>query len=160
MPIESCTCPHCVAACRRVPGLFTPLEALRAVREGFADDIMSRWDTDYSKPWKSRDQWLSLLPRSLPIEHPFGHSPARNHRSDPFYCAGQCVFLNVDRRCEIHDSGFKPFECRSALICDNNSARAPTSASIRTMWNTSVGRHVVAIWKRELIAYRDAQERG
>lgn len=160
MPIDSCTCPHCVAACRRVPGLFTPLEALRAVREGFADDMMVRWDSEEGPYSNRRQQWQSLMPRSHPIDHPFGPPPARNSRVDPFYCAGRCVFLNVDNRCAIHDSGFKPFECRSALICDNNSARAPTSASIRAMWNTSVGRHVVAIWKRELIAYRDAQERG
>ncbi len=160
MPIGSCTCPLCVSACYRVPGLFTPLEALRAVRDGFADDMMVRWDSEDGPYSNRRQQWQSLMPRSFPVEYSVGPSPARNSRIDPFYCAGRCVFLNAANRCDIHDSGFKPLECRQALICDDNSARAPAGMSIRAMWNTSVGRHVVAIWKRELIAYRDAQERG
>lgn len=156
MKTISCTCPHCVSACKRVPGLFTPVEALAAVRAGLADDMMARWD-DNDQRGGLRCEWQSLMPRSIPIPIPFGNPPLqRNTRRDAFYCAGRCVFLNVDNRCAIHDFGFKPIECRSALLCGDGHSES-VNADVRRMWNTPVGRYVVAIWKRELAAIRDAE---
>ena len=116
-----CTCAACVSACRRIPGIFHPLEALRAIRAGYADDMMAV-SVDERRNGRAREVWRVMMPRShssvprdLRRVHP-------HHRDDPFYASGRCVFLNVDERCEIHDSGFKPVECRAALLCDRTRA--------------------------------------
>lgn len=45
----------------------------------------------------------------------------------PWWPTGQCVFLNAEGRCRIHEA--KPYECRQALVCE----KATTASDRKTM---------------------------
>jgi len=149
MIFPSCSCAKCASACRRIPGIFHPIEALRAIRAGLADDIMEVGVENYDrKSGQPRITWSVLMPRShaMPFVEP---APLRNYRREPFYAAGRCVFLDADERCEIHDRGFKPIECRAALACKRVEA-IPQYDSAKAAWRSFVGVTVVKIWTTEL----------
>jgi Fe-S-cluster containining protein len=150
MPVDSCICEQCVSACKRIPGLFHPTEALRAIRAGYADDLMSVWASDEHRYYSLRRHWRVLMPISAPppyIRQSEFFDPRR--RRGGFEAVGRCIFLNVDNRCEIHDSGFKPVECRHALLCKSvNTDRQHDGA--KAAWDSPVGRFVLDLWKREL----------
>jgi hypothetical protein len=142
--MPDCTCTHCVSACKRVPGIPTPLEALRAIRAGLADDLMMVYRERDKRGWKwGRHEWPILMPVSEPPEYARAEV-AKHYRNEWFKAGGRCVFLNVDERCEIHDSGFKPAECRASMLCENN--RDKRHENIAALWDTTVGRLVIGIW--------------
>lgn len=149
MPTGSCTCSHCVSACKHIPGIFHPVEALRAIRSGYADDLMTVWVHDDNRSYKLRQQWRVIMPITAPTAdmRRDGFDPRR--RLEPWEANGRCIFLNVDDRCEIHDSGFKPVECRHALLCAPDDADKQHDRALAA-WASPVGRFVLDLWKREL----------
>lgn len=146
--MPECSCVHCVRACRRIPGVFHPVEALRAVRAGLASDLMLA--PTYEQV--TRQMITALMPVSLSFYTDVNRA-AVNHRSCQDHAAGPCTFLNADERCEIHDTGFKPMECRKAVLC---GPKEDPGDRERLAWLTPVGRHVINIWKRELARATEA----
>jgi len=161
-----CTCSDCVSACERIPGVFTPLEALRAIRAGYALRIMScefHFPPSGGRMFWQMPTYSVLMPLALPrpsdaprsncIDAAWTHPMDQGHfRRDPMSASGRCTFLKR-KRCEIHRSGFKPAECRAALICAPEQVRAPlrmTDAQRLGPWQTRVGELVISIWKRQL----------
>lgn len=147
----SCTCSQCAAACRHIPGLFTPLEALRAIRAGHATDLMVvgyRPEKRNGRAWG--ETFEAMMPRSYPSRpRGSGTTPIDPHeRRDNYDAAGTCIFFNVDNLCEIHDSGFKPFECRGSKLCKPEVG--VTDEQRLGPWQTAVGRLVIKIWRDEL----------
>jgi Fe-S-cluster containining protein len=153
MPVESCTCKDCISACKRIPGIFHPIEALRAIRAGHVDDLMMVGVEEGRKGWKwAREEWWVLMPVSAPPAAVREFRTINPHeRREVFEAAGRCVFLNVDGRCAIHDSGFKPTECRAALLCRDGKSKAPDRKheSTKQAWRSPVGAAVIGIWRRE-----------
>jgi len=151
---NDCTCADCVAACRRVPGIFHPTEALRAIRAGYAARIMASWrGGEYKRGQKRPESFLVLSPWSHWPDYMrvtlTGIRKPSHIRNDAFDCHGRCTFLK-NERCEIHASGFKPAECRSALLCKKHGDRPiMTDDQCFGPWDTPVGRRVIQIWKRE-----------
>lgn len=155
MPRESttsCTCKSCISACKRIPGLFHPVEALAAIRAGMARDLMVVWVDNEARSAKLRRQWRVIMPLSAPslaIRKDPAFDPHR--RRETWEANGRCVFLNVDDRCEIHDSGYKPIECRAAMLCASDDEKVDRKhASAKAAWNTPVGRFVVNLWRGEI----------
>lgn len=157
--LQSCTCPQCASACARIPGIMTPLEALKAIRAGLADDLMARWDTNYDsdRSWvRCGNPWRVLMPRSV-LSREVERSmidlglplPPKHHRTDAYACTGRCVFFTRDSLCSIHDSGFKPAECRATLTCKRETADRQHD-NTKAAWASWVGQAVVKIWQREL----------
>lgn len=147
---KTCTCAACISACKRTPGIPTPIEALKAIRAGHADDLMMVTRERDRRGWKwGRDLWPVLMPVSTPPSYMTEFRTINRHRRDEQYqAAGRCVFLNADDRCEIHDSGFKPTECRQALLCSLKKDRVHDD--VAASWDSPVGRAVITIWKRHL----------
>src|SRR5258708_37691685 len=81
-----CSCPKCKAECRRVPGWFTPEEAMRAIKAGMAKRLTVVHQADVA----------AVAPACSGME---GH--------ESHYGEGRCTFLTNAGLCEIHDSGFK-----------------------------------------------------
>jgi Fe-S-cluster containining protein len=65
-----------------------------------------------------------------------------------FWSKGQCTFLK-EGLCEIHDSGFKPIQCRM-MDCSVPKA-TPNNYDVARMWNTSEGEEALRIWDEELL---------
>lgn len=144
--MPECACPKCVSACRRIPGLFTPMEALKAIRAGHAARLMQ---VGYRAGNDQRgDHFTGLMPFSEPAE--YSNRPSPRYCRDAFDAHGRCTFLQADTdRCGLHRSGFKPTECSAALLC-NPSATIAQHDKVRPMWNTFVGRKVVEIWTQTM----------
>ena len=143
-----CSCKRCVAACRRVPGAFLPLEALRAIKAGYARRLMAvMWWPPQPRGAIKRNPFLILLPAtSFYGEEERGWNDTY-HRRSMADAHGRCTFHNSAERCEIHTSGFKPFECRHALLC---TGAFTTDDQDRMPWDSPVGRYVLCRWESSL----------
>jgi Fe-S-cluster containining protein len=130
-----------VTACQNVPGWFLPREAKLAIEAGHAQSMMlDKWYEDSHERWV----WV-LAPAS--INNGGRTAPARFW----FLHEGEiCVFLK-NERCAIHDSGFKPVECRKYSCTTNSGIERRV---IKRFWNTEFGKAVVNQWREALLEAR------
>lgn len=133
----SCTCEACAGACKRIPGVFAPLEALRAVRAGLAPRMV-----------ETRMEGHFVL---MPLARADGWQESEGHFRDGAYDArGRCTFLSGSDRCELHDTKFKPKECREALLCGETAGAREVDRNLEASWDTRVGHLVRKIWHKAL----------
>jgi hypothetical protein len=138
-----CQCEKCRSACERMPGLFTPDEAMAAIAAGFADRMMAVGYHD------ERGTYRALAPLTMPLDGEYLATAITPHlRLETAAAKGRCTFYASDRLYEIHCSGFKPGECAAAMLCaadkDRSSGR---NASIRDSWSSREGRQIVMNWE-------------
>lgn len=142
--LESCTCEKCVAACTRVPGWMTPDEAQAALDEGHAGRLMRDW-FEPDRELGNKKRIYVLCPASLGREG--SDAPDSLHMLFLGYF-GRCTFLR-ENRCELHDTGFKPVMCRTALLCQpDKQSPEGDKMPVAKLWNTRHGRAVVKRWKQ------------
>lgn len=122
---EACSCKECARECAKVPGWLAPDEAIRAIEAGFAGRLMMVQENDV----------LALSPARCGCE-----GQLANHG------CGRCTFLTGDGRCEIHDSGFKPIECRTAFGCSKKQT-APSISEMHRLWKTPPAAIARALWQ-------------
>src|SRR5262245_51533200 len=113
----SCTCEKCIRACQRAPGWMSPEEARKAIDNGYADRLMRDWFEPSSK-YGNKERIYVLAPASLGCE---GKDAPEVDREDLHniirgleWNKGRCTFFNDEGRCEVHESGFKPLQCKSS----------------------------------------------
>jgi len=162
--LESCTCEKCVECCKRAPGWMLPEEARGAMRAGMADKLMMDWFTPDSE-YGNRENIYSLCPATSAFgSGGFGCGGTHAPTTDEIFGNGFSIFgrrqnpipcgLLKDNLCSIHDSGFKPIECRMVRGCtDDNTTRREVVKS----WDTDEGRAVIAEWKA-MVDYKDNGE--
>ncbi len=126
-PTRDCSCPECVLACQRAPGVFAPGEAEKAAEllgVSFAEFkkrlIKNYWHDQDSDPlmWQPRKHWDDG-------EEEVASDEYTNRR-------GRCTFLTAENRCEIQ--GAKPWECRHALLCEKQIDAWP---ELNRLWKES-----------------------
>ena len=59
---------------------------------------------------------------------------------------GRCTLLNNDDRCSIHDSGFKPIQCRLTLVCGKDDDPPSDNKTIAALWKTPEAQEIVSTW--------------
>lgn len=128
------TCAGCtegIKACENRPGWFTPSEAKQAIEAGLANKLMLDW-------WESDDEMPHIEIISPACKGSEGDSA-------PSWTFGPCAFLTSDKKCQLHDTGFKPTECRS-FCCkvDKGNIHKETAKT----WNSEEGKRVVELWKK------------
>jgi hypothetical protein len=129
-----------------------------AIEAGLAPKLMLDWyDGDDGKIY-------IIAPASDGCE---GELAPEMDDDEPFYIRfiipwnkGRCVLLSDQRLCTIHDSGFKPHQCRLSFSCDtridyNVEESSYGNKVVSDQWNTDIGRAVVVEWK---IAVNFAEE--
>lgn len=117
---------------------MTPEEAAAAIRAGYAHRLMKDWFG--SGPVEYEDaEVFQISPAIVGYEA----SPAPSTARIVALGKGPCTFLK-DGLCEIHDSGFKPIQCRNAH--HSKGTVEPSVEEMETIWNTDEGRAVVAEW--------------
>ncbi len=135
----TCTCPKCIKLCRHCPGWPTPEEAAKLLDLGLAPRLMRDW-------WVRMEGDIDIIcPASLGNE---GDSAPDIDFID-MLCGttkGQCTFLTENGLCEIHSSGAKPDECRTASGCQEQDTDGEHKR-VADLWDTDLGRAVVARWK-------------
>jgi hypothetical protein len=123
-----CTCGECVRHCAR-PGWWTVSEAAMAVDAGYGGRMMLEMPEDKS---------FGVL------------SPAFRGNEVAFalelYSSQGCTFL-TDERCELHDTPFKPLECRVAHHSRRGRGKQ-CHIDIERDWNTADGRSLVVQWSK------------
>jgi hypothetical protein len=135
----------------RNPGWFAPEEARKAIEAGFANRMMCDWwepDARYG----NEENIYVLAAASVGCEGDM--APTFTFWDILFgrgLSKGKCCMLNKDRLCEIHDSGFKPLQCRTALACGAQEPWAGYNSNLETikLWDTGEGRAVVELWRAE-----------
>lgn len=147
-----CACKKCVELCRRNPGWMTPQEARAAMAAGYAPRMMRDWLEPCAEVGNDARIYV-LAPASRDCE---GRDAPE---LDLFSCdteKGRCVLLTREGKCEIHDSGFKPIQCRTALGCQRNVGQINYETA--RLWDNDEGRAAVAEWMRAV--GREAAAKG
>ncbi len=144
-----CSCEKCVYACKSIPGWMSPHDADAAISAGLSDRLMRV----AFKPARFRDVGIYTLAPAI-AGHEGRDAPgvcAPNAWSAIFgafsgipWIEGRCTFLNEQDRCAIHDSGFKPIQCRTSYAC--TKAESPDNFAVAAMWNTDYGAAVLKRW--------------
>jgi hypothetical protein len=117
--------------CEYRPCWGTPKEIKKLIEAGYAGRLMNDyWVGD----GHNGDDIQIVSPSTVGSEG--GHAP--------FFPIGNCTFLK-DGLCEINS--LKPIEARINFGCKDSGV--PDSHSrIALLWNTRVGREVVALWRK------------
>lgn len=121
-----CKCSACKGCCEKVPGWFTPTEAMLAIEAGFASRLSAV--KEYGV--------VAIAPS------PVGYEGRAKHHGP-----GVCNFLTKDGLCEIHNSGFKPIECRTGFGC-SPGADYPELETMHEMWASEEGHNAVETWRK------------
>jgi Fe-S-cluster containining protein len=142
--VRACSCAKCVECCENNTGWMTPAEAAAAIKAGHAKSLMRDWLEPDGIIGADERVYL-LAPASEGCEG--GDAPEASWVSlllDNF-TKGQCVFL-TDGLCSIHDSGFKPLQCRVDNTDYNEPSHQASNWSVARLWNTEEGRDILAMW--------------
>jgi hypothetical protein len=153
--IKSCTCAKCVEACRRMPGWMTVEEAKKAMGAGMGTRLMRDW-LDPSTELGNEERIYVLCPAAegreggdaADVDEMFPDNLLMALLGCAAPVAQPCVMLTREGRCELHTSGFKPRQCREALVCDNRNGA--DKYEMAKEWDTPEGRNLVERWS-ELI---------
>jgi len=147
---RGCTCDKCVSCCTRNPGWMSPEEATAAIKAGYAARMMR--DRLYPDDRYGNDENIYILaPASQGCEGQDAPEPLCLFDYFMGWCKGRCTFLNAENRCDIHDSGFKPIQCREALACTPSSRTGREgNFAVARLWDTPEGRTTLALWEAAL----------
>jgi len=156
----SCACTTCQGMCLHRPCWGTPAEIQRIIDAGHGGKLMLNfWQPDERMVDAVTGDKVYILTPATPM-HEGRWAPEIGLRgymlwkqglqSDPF--AWRCVFLNGEKRCDLHDLKLKPIEGRLASCLPENSAapggpRNNVHFEVAQTWNTSQGRAVVRAWR-------------
>ena len=137
---ESCTCDICRRACLN-PGWFSPDEAASVLHAGLAHKLMKDWIEPCEQVGNAERIYI-LAPASL------GHEGKNAPELDDFFLyriigwnKGQCTFLN-NGRCDIHNSGFKPLQCRGFF-----HGESIDNYTMAKLWDNTTARAIVDVWE-------------
>ena len=117
-----------------------PDEAERAIKAGLARDLMLDWFCPDEKVGNDEDIYV-LAPAS--INHQSGYAPAMPLSVLFGVLNEKCVLLK-DGLCTIHNSGFKPWQCRTTFACRGLS---DSKYDIVPAWRTPEALALVERWK-------------
>lgn len=140
-----CKCDRCVSLCRRNPGWMTPEEAQKAIEAGFAKSLMRDWLEPCDEVGNEERIYL-LAPASEGCE---GQDAPEfdffTFLTNTNLCKGPCVLLE-DGLCKIHDSGFKPIQCRENHG-HGKDGYVVTNYDVAKLWDTEIGKQTLANWE-------------
>lgn len=129
-----CSCPECKDMCK-TRCWPSPGEARMMIEAGLACRMMK----DYNHGAKA------VCPASI----------GYGGRSAPLWVRGLgCVFFTNDEQCELHGTGYKPFEARMAdcQLSEDDLGQVNLHHDVAIMWDSEEGRAVVEQWKRAVSA--------
>jgi Fe-S-cluster containining protein len=144
-PLRVCHCDDCVSLCYRNPGWMTPAEAMQAMDAGLAHRLMRDW-LEPSGKLGNTERLYVLAAASIRCEGQDAPEFSWAELMLGFASKGRCTFLENDR-CSIHDSGFKPKQCRESLGCERKSG--PDNYEMARHWDSDEGRAALDRWSNE-----------
>lgn len=148
--VTFCKCSTCVSCCERNPGWMTPDEAVAAMDAGLAKRLMRDWYESYdSKDGTYHPRFFILAPASKGAESQEApECPSLVSWYHGWY-KGRCNFLTKQGLCELHDSGFKPLQCRTGSGCSPTDGYY-SNLDMAKKWDTKKGRAAIKRWEKEV----------
>ncbi len=142
-----CACRTCASYCSNNPGWMLPEEAVRAISGGRAKALMLDW-WEPSDDVGNDERVYLLCPASVGSEGDFAPTTDWLQMLLGGWKKGACTFL-AKGKCDIHNSGFKPLECRLAHHTREDAGDTVNAqrVGIVAAWMTDRGRKIVAEWK-------------
>lgn len=137
----SCTCAKCVAICDN-PGWMTPEEAEAAITADLGPRLMADWLEPCSRVGNDERIYV-LCPASIGYEG----SDAPEFTLFELLSSinkGRCNFLK-DQRCELHDTPYKPRQCRECFGCRPDG---PDNYEMGRLWNNEAAQALVKKWRK------------
>lgn len=144
----SCSCPSCVDRCKHISGVMSPREAILAIQAGKAPQLMlvAFWeqtgDTTIQPVWHLQPTTITQGTFPAPL------------RIDSAHAGGRCTFLSRSGLCAIHDTPYKPIECRHAYGKDCPSAvglpPCPEYRGSKGLWGTNDAQLAISLWRAAL----------
>lgn len=145
-PLRVCHCDDCVGLCHRNPGWMTPAEAMQAMDAGLAHRLMRDW-LEPSSQLGNTERLYVLAAASIRCEGKDAPEFSYFELLFGYGKKGRCTFLENDR-CAIHDSGFKPKQCRESLGCEHKAG--PDNYEMARFWDNEEGRAALRRWQAEV----------
>jgi hypothetical protein len=145
--VRPCSCGQCVSLCERNPGWMTPDEAMKAIAAGHRNRLMRDWLEPCSELGNDERIYL-LAAASIGCEGADAPEFGLMDMMDMLMgnCSkGQCTFLK-DGLCEIHQTDYKPKQCRESLGCEHSG---PDNYEMARLWNTNEGLKALAAWSND-----------
>lgn len=152
--LESCVCKECIDCCHNNPGWMTPDEATKAIKAGLSNKLMRDWSEPRDAILDQKENVYLLCPASKGCGGKDAPETPNNVYLLSDWSKGTCELLKRNR-CTIHNSGFKPAECREALPCrqpdDADDAKTrQLRYDLVVQWNTPKGKNVLKLWEQKL----------
>ena len=144
--MSGCTCERCADLCRRNPGWMTPTEARGAIAAGYGPRLMCDW-LEPSEELGNNDRIHVLAPASVGCEGWYAPEFDIWELMIGPPNKGKCIFFKTGL-CEIHESGFKPLQCREALACGEKVGI--DNYEMARLWNSDDGRELVDFWWKSI----------
>lgn len=144
---KTCACEECQSYCRSAPGWMTTSEAKAAIAAGYATKLSREWND----PDNDSEQRVYFLTPAV-VGHEASNAPTMEEMTRGMSIIevifspikkGTCTLLK-DGLCTIHDSGFKPVECRAAH--HEGVGYAIDRELFLNSWATDEGKQLVADW--------------
>lgn len=130
---QECKCLDCQHLCLN-PGWFTPKEAETAIEEGYADKLM----LDY---YILKDSNIYIL---CPASNGCEKNRSKNTGELRFLSnKGRCT-LQKEGMCTIHNTSFKPLQCRSAMGC--KEGHGLDGLQMAKKWDNQKARDLIKKW--------------
>lgn len=145
-PLRICHCDACVSLCHNNPGWFTPEEAMQAMDAGLAHRLMRDW-LEPGRKFGNTERLYVLAAASIRCEGQDAPEFSFFELFMGFAKKGRCTFLDEKGLCTLHDSGFKPKQCRESLGCERKAG--PDNYEMARYWDTEKGRAAVKRWETE-----------
>jgi Fe-S-cluster containining protein len=132
MTTTACDCARCKHCCEEIPGWFAPTEAVKAIKAGYASRLSAVLELSSGV--------VALVPSIVGREG-----------LPSLFASGRCNLLTKEGLCEIHDSGFKPIECRIGYGCKEVGPDVyPAIEMMHQMWRSPEGIAAIKLWKDTL----------
>ena len=150
--MASCLCSRCVSLCLKVPGWPTPSEARAMICAGLAGKLMRDWWEPDDKLGNTERIYV-LCPAVEGCEGQDAKEISVDHMFSFFtggISLGRCVFLSRKNLCQIHDTTYKPVQCRGAYGCRKRDSNMLQKLPVAKMWRGKMGAMVLAEWKAAL----------
>jgi hypothetical protein len=113
-----------------------PDEAEMAIKSGYAHRLMIDWWIETA----FRNIYV-LTPAAIGME---GKNALTDEERGLSFSIGRCTFFSKDKLCQIHSSGFKPYECVKEFACDTR--KESFRHEIKLAWDTKEAQDLVSVW--------------
>lgn len=145
MPV--CSCAKCVELCKSAPGWFTPEEAMRAIKAGYGERLMRDWLEPC--PEVGNEERIMVLCPAV-VGHEATDAPEISCWVEALlgiWKKGTCCFLE-DGLCSLHDTDYKPRQCREALGCKPDETDYTDNYEIARLWQSAAGAKAISAWEQ------------